>query len=187
MVHQAKTPFWLMARAMLWCWLLLLALPSWSDSRQTIDTQSEEALQRLAQHWPASAQMIEKASGVLIFPDVVKVGFGVGGQYGEGVLRIGGKPVSYFSTAGASFGLQLGAEYKAEVILFMTPQALADFRNGHGWTVGTDNEVQIVDSSDMVGADIALSEQRVIAFIFSNQGVMGNLTLAGSKITPIAR
>jgi lipid-binding SYLF domain-containing protein len=176
-----------MVRVLLCCWLVQLALPVWSDSRETIDAESDQALQRLAEHFPASVELIAQASGVLIFPDVVKVGFGVGGQYGEGVLRIGGSAVSYFSTAGASFGLQLGAEYKSEVILFMTPQALADFRNGHGWNVSADTEVMIVDASEAGVADVAPSGRQVIAFIFSNQGVMGDLTLAGSKITPIAR
>ena len=175
------------AHAVFCCWLLQLALPAWSDSRETIDTKGDLALQRLAQHWPASAELLEQASGVLIFPDVVKVGFGVGGQYGEGVLRVGGEPISYFSTAGASFGLQLGTEYKSEVILFMTPKTLAEFRNSHGWNVSADSAVMIMDSNDAAGQDIASAEQQIIAFIFSNQGVVGNLTLAGSKITPIAR
>ena len=171
----------------LFCWLAQVALPAWPDSRETINTQTRQALQRLARHSPAAAELAGQASGVLVFPDVVKVGFGVGGQYGEGALLIDGKPVDYFATAGASFGLQLGAQYKSEVILFMTPAALNRFRNSHGWDIGIDGSVAIMDESVAITADSKQLDTPIIAFIFSNQGLMGNLTLEGSKITPIAR
>jgi len=175
------------ALTVLCCWLAQLALPAWSDSREIINTQAQQALQRLAEHSPAAADLASQASGVLVFPDVVKVGFGVGGQYGEGALLIDGKPVSYFATAGASFGLQLGAQYKSEVILFMTPAALDRFRNSHGWDIGIDGGVAIMDASAGTKAGSSQLDAAVIAFIFSNHGLMGNLTFEGGKITPIAR
>jgi lipid-binding SYLF domain-containing protein len=175
------------ALTVLCCWLAQVALSAWPDSREAIDAQAQQALQRLAEHSPAAADLAGQASGVLVFPDVVKVGFGVGGQYGEGALLIDGKPVDYFATAGASFGLQLGAQYKSEVILFMTPAALDSFRNSHGWDVGVEGGVAIMDASVGTKAGNSQLDQPIIAFIFSNQGLMGNLTLEGSKITPIAR
>ena len=175
------------ALTVLCCWLAQVALPAWSDSREVINTQAQQALQRLAEHSPAAADLAGQASGVLVFPDVVKVGFGVGAQYGEGALLIDGKPVDYFATAGASFGLQLGAQYKSEIILFMTPAALDSFRNRHGWDVGVEGGVAIMDASVATKAGNSQLDQPIIAFIFSNQGLMGNLTLEGSKITPIAR
>ena len=158
-----------------------------ADSRQHIDTKSAEALERLREHSADAGRLAEAAAGVLIFPDVVKMGFGVGGQYGEGSLLVEGEPVAYYATAGASFGLQLGAQYKSEVILFMTPAALASFRNSHGWDVGVEGGVAIMDASVGTKAGNSQLDQPIIAFIFSNQGLMGNLTLEGSKITPIAR
>ena len=175
------------AHIVFFCWLLQLALPAWPDSREAIDTQTRQALQRLTEHSPAAAELADQASGVLVFPDVVKVGFGVGGQYGEGALLIDGKPVDYFATAGASFGLQLGAQYKSEVILFMTPAALDSFRNSQGWDIGIDGSVAILDASVAAKANSKQLDAPIIAFIFSNHGLMGNLTLEGSKITPIAR
>lgn len=182
--HNATTRT---ALTVLFCWLLLVGLPAWPDSREAINTQAQQALQRLAEHSPAAADLAGQASGVLVFPDVVKVGFGVGAQYGEGALLIDGKPVDYFATAGASFGLQLGAQYKSEVILFMTPAALDSFRNSRGWDIGIDGSVAIMDESVAIKADSKQLAAPIIAFIFSNQGLMGNLTLEGSKITPIAR
>lgn len=136
---------------------------------------------------PCIAVLLERASGVLVFPEVVKMGFGVGGQYGEGPLLIKGEPVAYYATAGASFGLQLGAQYKSEVILFMTEDALVTFRRSHGWEAGLDGSVAVVDTGAGGKIDTRMFNQPVLVFIFSNRGLMGNLTLEGSKITRIAR
>ena len=158
-----------------------------ADSRQLIDTKSVEALERLRQHSADAGRLAEKAAGVLIFPDVVKMGFGVGGQYGEGSLLVEGEPVAYYATAGASFGLQLGAQYKSEVILFMTEEALADFRNSQGWEVGIDGSVTIADVGAGGKIDSRTVNQPVVGFIFSNKGLMGSLSFEGSRILRIAR
>ena len=167
--------------------LCLAATVAVADSKERIDTKSREALVQLREHSAAAGPLLDKAAGVLVFPDVVKMGFGVGGQFGEGVLLVDSQPAAYYATAGASFGLQLGAEYKAEVVLFMTEQALQDFRNSQGWEVGIDASVVIADAGVEGKIDTRTANQPVVAFIFSNRGLMGNLTLEGSKITRIAR
>ncbi len=158
-----------------------------ADSRQHIDAKSVEALERLREHSADAGRLAETAVGVLVFPDVVKMGFGVGGQYGEGSLLVEGEPVAYYATAGASFGLQLGAEYKSEIILFMTEQSLADFRNSHGWEVGIDGTVVMADVGAEGKLDSLTGKQPVVGFIFSNQGLMGSLSFEGSKFMRIAR
>ena len=167
--------------------LVPLSPPVTADSKAFIDDKSQEALAHLRDHSPGAGPLLDKAAGVLVFPDVVKMGFGVGGQYGEGSLLVDGTPVAYYATAGASFGLQIGAQYKAEVILFMTEQALSDFRSSQGWEVGVDASVTIADSEVEGKLDSLTARQPVVAFIFSNKGLMGNLTLEGSRITRIAR
>ncbi len=170
--------------------LLALCLgtqPAWPDSRSHIDAKSREALERLREHFPDAGPMLDRAAGVLVFPDVVKMGFGVGGQYGEGSLLIDGEPVAYYATAGASFGLQIGAQYKSEVILFMTEPALLDFRGSQGWEVGVDGSVAIIDTGAGGKIDTRTLGGPVVGFIFSNKGLMGSLSFEGSKITRIAR
>jgi lipid-binding SYLF domain-containing protein len=158
-----------------------------ADSKQHIDSKSQEALVTLRDYSPDAGGLLDEAAGVLVFPDVVKMGFGVGGQYGEGSLLVDNQPVAYYATAGASFGLQLGAQFKAEVILFMTEEALQNFRNSQGWEVGVDGSVAVVAVGAGGKIDSKTVAQPVVAFIFSNKGLMYNLTLEGSKITRIAR
>ena len=181
MMHQLRISLVTLLAAM------ALSMTVLADTREVIDAQTDQALDRLREYNGEAAGLLEEAVGVLVFPDVVKMGFGVGGQYGEGSLLVDGKPVAYYATAGASFGLQVGVQYKAEVILFMTEEALQNFRNSQGWEVGVDGSAAIVDVGAGGKIDSKMVNQPVVAFIFSNKGLMGNLTLEGSKITRIAR
>jgi lipid-binding SYLF domain-containing protein len=101
-------------------------------------------LARLYATTSGSPELVSKARGVLVFPSVIQGGFWVGGQYGEGALREGGQTAGYYSTAGGSFGLQIGAQSKAIIFLFMTQDALDRFRNSDGWAVGADATVAVV-------------------------------------------
>jgi lipid-binding SYLF domain-containing protein len=161
--------------------LLLAAGAVQADSKADIDAKVQESLVKLRGHAAGSDELLGKAAGVLVFPDVVKMGFGVGGQYGEGALLVGGKPVDYYSTSGGAYGLQLGALYKSEVILFMTGEALQGFRAAQDWAVGVDGAVPLVKT----GA--ASVSGPAAGFVFSNKGLVSGVTLEGSKFTRIAR
>ncbi|MEP4486963.1 MAG: YSC84-related protein [Halioglobus sp.] len=158
-----------------------------AESKETIESNTTKAIALLIEHAPESKELLDKAKGVLVFPHIVKMGFGVGAQYGEGVLRVNGVSTGYYSTAGASFGLQLGAQTKSEAILFMSEDALSTFQSGQGWEVGVDSSVAVVKLGKGGKLDSSQWRQPVLGFIFSNQGLMGDLSLEGSKITRIAR
>ncbi len=168
--------------------LLLLAAPSlYADSKEKIDSGASQALQRLRAHSPSAGALLDEAVAVLVFPDVVKMGFGVGGEYGEGVLLVKDEAQAYYVIAGVSFGLEAGVEYKSEVLLFMTEDALRQFRNSSGWQVGVDGAVAIPDSGAERSFDSMTARASVIGLIFSNRGLIFNLSLDGAKITRIAR
>ena len=169
----------------------LLLLMSWglaqADSREKIDSGSQVALQHLQEHVPGVEKLLNKAHGVLVFPDVVKMGFGVGGQFGEGSLLVDGEPVAYYATAGSRFGLEDGHSRKSEVVLFMTKQALQDFRGSQGWQVGVNGTVAML--SDKVDGRLNSRDIRdpIVAFVFSDKSLLPGLTLDGSKMNRVAR
>jgi len=168
--------------------LLLLAAGSvQADNKADIDAKVQDSLVKLGDHAAGSSKLVGKAAGVLVFPDVVKMGFGVGGQYGEGALLVAGKPVAYYSTSGGAYGLQLGALYKSEVILFMTEEALRGFRAAQEWEVGADGAVPVIKVGTGGRVDAASVSGPTAGLIFSNKGVVSDLTLDGSKFTRIAR
>jgi lipid-binding SYLF domain-containing protein len=157
-----------------------------ADARE-INAGVNATLDRFYRQIPGAREVSARATGVLVFPTIIKAGFGVGGEYGEGAMRVGGKTVGYYNTISASFGFQLGAQARSVIIMFMTPEALAGFRRVDGWKVGVDGSVAII----VVGAGGSIDTEKVtspvVGFILDPKGLMYNLTLEGSKITRISR
>jgi lipid-binding SYLF domain-containing protein len=73
------------------------------------------------------------------------------------------------------------------IIMFMTEEALAGFRNAYGWKVGVDGSIVVVKVGAGGAIDTDTLTSPVIAFIFDAQGLMYNLSLEGSKISRIER
>lgn len=156
-------------------------------SATELNAKADASLKVFYSEVGAAKELAKKSEGMLIFPSVYKAGFGIGGEYGEGVLRIKGETVDYYSTAAASIGFQLGAQKKTVVLLFMTQKALKDFRNSDGWKVGVDGSVALVEFGAGKEFDTTNIKEPIIGFIFSNKGLMYNLSLEGSKITKIKK
>lgn len=167
--------------------LLFLSVTLNAKTAAEIDAQANATLKEFTKIIKGSQSFLADAKGVLIFPSVIKAGIGIGGEYGEGVLRINGKSVQYYSTASASIGFQFGAQKKSIVIVFLTEKALQDFRNKDGWEVGVDGSVALVQVG--INSDISTTtvNKPVVGFVFGTKGLMYNLTLEGSKFTKIVR
>lgn len=166
---------------------LLLAVPQvHAASAAEIDKEVDEALAAFRKIDGAEAYL-GIAKGMLVFPKVYKAGIGIGGEYGEGALRVGGKTVDYYSTAAASIGFQLGAQAKTIVVLFVQEDALKKFRESEGWKVGVDGSVALVDIGVGKAVDTANIKDPVIGFVFGQKGLMYNLTLEGSKFTKLEK
>jgi lipid-binding SYLF domain-containing protein len=166
--------------------LLLVAPGAHAASAAKIDREVDQALEVFRKIEGANA-FLGIAKGVLVFPKVYKAGFGVGGEYGEGALRVDGKTVDYYSTAAASIGFQLGAQAKSIVVLFTEESALKKFRESEGWKVGVDGSVALVDIGAGKAVDTTNIKDPVIGFIFGQKGLMYNLTLEGSKFTRLEK
>ncbi|WP_454764801.1 BPSL1445 family SYLF domain-containing lipoprotein [Cupriavidus campinensis] len=156
-----------------------------ASKRKEIDAGADGALNRLYASAGGSQGLAGKASGILVFPRILAAGFGVGGEYGEGVLRTGGAPVGYYRTTTASFGLQAGAQSKSLVLLFMTPDALRNFQQSKGWTAGVDGSVALATIGANGQVDTNTARAPIIGFVMTNAGLMANLSLEGTKISKL--
>lgn len=166
---------------------LIFSVNALADSREEIDALSDEALTKFYAHTDAGKALAKKAKGILIFPKVYKGGFGIGGEYGEGKLIVEGKTKGYYSISAASIGLQFGVQKKSQLTLFMTQEALDTFVGSDGWEAGVDGSVALATLGAGGEIDTQTAKQPVIGFIFSNKGLMYNLTFEGSKISKIDR
>jgi lipid-binding SYLF domain-containing protein len=155
-------------------------------SAAEIDRDVDQALQQLEAHSPNVAELIHKSKAVLVFPSIVKGGLlMVGGQYGDGALRRGGKTVAYYNISAASFGLQLGGQTFAYALIFMKQSALDYLRKSSGWAVGSGPSVVVLDEGAAKSTTSTTVTQDVVAVPFSQEGLMAGLGIEGSKITRI--
>lgn len=154
-------------------------------SKAKIDRRTDKALTEFREDISGANEVLAKAAGVLVFPSIKKAGIGIGGEYGEGALRVGGQTVSYYSTASASIGFQLGAQARRQIIVFLDPQALEKFRLSDGWEIGVDASVTVVTIGAGGAIDATQLNQPIVAFVFDSKGLMYNLSLEGSKISEI--
>ena len=167
----------------------LLTLASASQSAQAasaseIEREVDAAVKICDASVAGCKAVAHKAKGMLVFPEVTKAGLGVGGSYGVGALRVDGTTQGYYSTTSASIGLQAGAEKHSEVYMFLTDQALADFRASSGWKAGGDASVAVIDEGATKSIDTFTQDHPIIVFIYGKEGLMGSLSVEGSKISP---
>jgi lipid-binding SYLF domain-containing protein len=155
------------------------------NSAATLRSDGQKTLNSLYAKVPAAKQIGGKASAVLVFPKVTKAGLGIGGQYGEGVLLKGGKPVAYYNTAGVSTGLQAGAQTFGYAMFFMNDAALKALDRTEGFEVGVGPSVVLVDEGMAKTTTTTTLDKDVYAFIFSQKGLMAGLGIQGNKITKI--
>jgi len=159
--------------------------PAMAASAAEINRDAAAALQALYEGTPAAKEIGAKAKGILVFPSIIKAGFIVGGQYGEGALRKRDKTVGYYNTVAASYGLQAGAQSFGYALFFMTDSALKYLDKSDGWEIGTGPSVVIVDEGMARALTTTTAKDDVYAFFFSQKGLMAGLGLQGSKISKI--
>ncbi|WP_246792541.1 BPSL1445 family SYLF domain-containing lipoprotein [Burkholderia perseverans] len=156
-----------------------------SSKRQAINSSVDATLSRLYSTVPGSRELVAKSRGVLVFPSVLQAGFILGAQTGNGALRVGGSTVGYYNTSSLSLGLQAGAQSKAVIFLFMTQDALDKFRATDGWSAGADASVAVVKIGANGAVDSNTVQSPIEAIVLTNAGLMGDLSVNGTKVTRI--
>jgi lipid-binding SYLF domain-containing protein len=150
-----------------------------------IDRQVNAALKTLYAKSESARVLAEKAKGILVFPAIMKAGFIVGGQYGEGALRENGKTVGYYNSVAASYGLQAGIQKFGYALFFMSDSAMKYLDKSNGWEIGTGPSIVIVDVGAAGSLTTTTAKSDIYAFFFSQKGLMAGIGLQGTKITRI--
>jgi lipid-binding SYLF domain-containing protein len=164
---------------------LVASMPAQADTAAEIDRDVDAAIQKLYASSPVAKDLAGIAKGILVFPNVVKGGFIVGGQYGKGALRVQGKTKGYYNTIAASYGLQAGAQSFGYALFFMTESALEYLKKSSGWEIGVGPSIVVVDAGVARSLTTSTAKEDIYAFFFGQKGLMGGLGVQGSKITQI--
>jgi lipid-binding SYLF domain-containing protein len=150
-----------------------------------VDASVDVALERFHKQVKDAAEVIRQAKGLLVLPNVKKGALIVGGEYGQGAMRIGGKTVEYYSMISGSFGLQIGGQAKDIIIAFNSEDALKKFRESKGWEAGVDGNVALIKMGAGESAMTAMSKNPISAFVFDVKGLMADMSLKGAKFSKL--
>jgi lipid-binding SYLF domain-containing protein len=158
-----------------------------AESRAVLESKSRAALSSLIAQNAVASELSKKAAAVLVFPNVRKAGLMVGGQYGEGVLWRDGKAVAFYSTGGASFGFQAGAQEYGYAMFFMTEQAISALDVAQGFEVGVGPSIVVIDQGMAASTTTTTMQKDIYAFVFGQKGLMAGIGIQGNKITKITK
>jgi lipid-binding SYLF domain-containing protein len=163
----------------------MMAAAVMAASASQIDRDAAQALASLYKDVPAAKALGDKSVGVLVFPSIVKGGFIIAGQYGDGALRKNGKSVAYYRSLAASYGFQAGVQAFGYVLFFMDNESLQYLDNSAGFELGTGPSLVVMDEGFGKNFSTTTIKSGIYAFIFDQRGLMGGLGIQGSKITKI--
>lgn len=164
---------------------ILFAGQSFADKGKEIDMKADEALDRFYKHVKDGKEAIRLAKGVLILPSVKKGALIIGGEYGRGAMRIGGKTVDYYSMASGSIGFQIGGQAKDMIIAFNSSDGLKKFRESKGWEAGVDGNVALFTVGAGESAVSAMSKEPIVAFVFDVKGLIADMSIKGAKFSKL--
>lgn len=156
-----------------------------SNNAAKIDARVDATLNQMFDTYPNTRDLAAKSSGMLVMPLITEAGFGLGGAYGRGALRVNGATVDFYSTVKGSAGFQIGAQQYAHVLFFMTEDALSEFRFSSGWAAGADLVYVLNDRGDSMAADTNTLRSPILAAVFGQAGIYAGASLEGAKYTRI--
>jgi lipid-binding SYLF domain-containing protein len=170
--------------------LLLLSVALFPHTARAATTTEinagvDVALKRFATGVKGGEDFLKAAKGVLVIARVKQAGFVIGGKYGNGALRVGGKSVGYYNLAAGSVGFQIGAQEFNILLCFMDERALRKFRTSKGWQVGVDGQVTLVNIGAGGSVDTTKLKEPIVGFVFGQEGLMAGVSLEGLKFTGI--
>jgi len=160
---------------------------AYAKTAAEIDADANQTLKRFYKEVDGATELASSAKALLVMSGVTKAGFLVGGEYGQGALRIGGKTQGYYNLVAGSYGFTFGVEQMDIIIAFMTEEALNEFKNIAGWEVGVTGNVAIIDVGGGKRLDTTSLKDPVVAFVFDSKGLIVDVSLKGAKFTKIKK
>ena len=165
--------------------LFLSSCAATADTAAEIDRDVDNAIQKLYAGSPTAKELSKVAKAILVFPKIVKGGLIIGGQYGEGALRVDGETYGYDSTTAAYYGHQAGVQSFGYAMFLMTDDAVEYMKNSDGWEVGVGPSVVVVDEGVAGSLTTSTAKEGIYVFFFDQKGLMAGLGVQGSKINKI--
>jgi lipid-binding SYLF domain-containing protein len=152
-----------------------------------LNANGKAALNQLYGQSTKAVRFGQTAHAILVFPRIVKAGLIIGGQGGEGVLFVHGRPAGYYKISAVSYGLQAGGQSFSYALFIMNEKALQYLNKSNGWAIGSGPSVVVIDKGKAMSTTSTTIKEDVYAFPFGQKGLMAGLGLEGSKISRITK
>ena len=156
-----------------------------AKTAREIDVAVDVAIERFHKQVIGAKELIAASKGMLVMPNVIKGAFIIGGEYGEGALRVDGETVGYYNTISGSIGFQIGGQAKDIILLFMTDDAIKQFRASSGWEAGVDGNVALITIGAGERVDTTTSKDPIVGFVFDAKGLIADISLKGAKFNKL--
>jgi len=182
---SSKIPWSIRVLLLITVMSVFLSSNLFAKTAREIDVAVDVAIERFHKQVIGAKELIAASKGMLVMPNVVKGAFIIGGEYGEGALRVDGETVGYYNTISGSIGFQIGGQAKDIILLFMTDDAIKQFRASSGWEAGVDGNVALITIGAGERVDTTTSKDPIVGFVFDAKGLIADISLKGAKFNKL--
>jgi lipid-binding SYLF domain-containing protein len=133
------------------------------------------------------SSILAQAYAIAVVPNVVKLGFAIGGRHGRGILVVRRDDGSWSNPAfvaltGGSFGWQVGAQSTDVILVFKSQKGVASISDGK-FTLGADASVAAGPVGRQASAATDLKFEAEVVSYSRNRGLFAGVALEGSGVT----
>ncbi len=147
--------------------------------KNKIIADSQTAKTEFIKSDPLMKALFDKAYGYVIFPNVGKGGFGIGGAAGNGVVYEHNKRIGMAKLSQVSIGFQAGGQAYREVIFFESKNEMDRFKESRFEFSAQASAVAVTEGAS---ANVKYTNG-VMVFTMQKGGLMYEASIGGQKFT----
>ena len=153
--------------------------PSSQSQRQALVDNAQSTLKSMEAKDPGLADVVNRNYAYVIFPDIGKGGFVIGGAWGRGVVYEQGRMVGFAAVTEGSVGITAGGQTYSELIVFKDSNSYQKFQNGN-FTFDAQASAVALKAGAAAAAQF---RNGVLVFIHNQGGLMADVSVGGQKIS----
>ncbi len=132
------------------------------------------------QEFKGGQELLKKAEGYLVFPEVYDAGFFVGGKYGYGALVRHDAIAYYYKIYSTSVGLKAGIQKYSLIVVFLTKESIKRFLNKEEWKIGIDSKLTFTNWHEGIDINSMDLKKDTLVIPFNQAGIMLNISFEGT-------
>lgn len=170
--------------------LLLVMTTGLAEGRTQEEERIEEAIRAFEEILDLPEEgmpeyLLKECHGIAIIPSVVKVAYGIGAQYGKGVVLLrrerGWSSPAFIRLIGGSAGWQIGIQKSDIILVFKTPKSVENITHGK-ITLGADISVAAGPVGRRAEASTDLDLEAEILSYAKTKGLFAGVSIKGASI-----